>query len=126
MALTFDLDPAGWADVLDVEVAQQGRDVGLVNLGALVATRVQTHFGAFAFIPQVFHLVHGRHVFEFEDLCSFAAVKPVERLASNDLHSSTRMESSPYFPTAVFSSVIKSVLASNPHDSGTFAYKKGS
>jgi hypothetical protein len=68
MALTFDLDPAGWADVLDVEVAQQGRDVGLVNLGALVATRVQPHFGAFAFIP--------RHVFEFEDLCSLPPSNP--------------------------------------------------
>ena len=34
-------DPARRTDVLDVEVAQQGRDIGLVNVGALVAVRIQ-------------------------------------------------------------------------------------
>ena len=83
----LDLDPAGWTDVFDVEVAQQGRDVGLIYVGVLVAARVQAQVGPFALIPQVLDAVHGRHVFEFEkeEFVVFSAVKPVERLAAQEL-----------------------------------------
>ena len=69
-----------------MEVSEEGRNVGLVNLGFLVATRIQAHFGAFAFIPQILHFVHGGHVFEFEkdELVVLAAIEPVERFAANE------------------------------------------
>jgi len=81
------LDPARRADVLDVEVAQQGRDVGLVYAGAVVAVRIQVQIGALANVPQRFHLVHCGRVFEFQhdELVVLAAVKSVERFSANEL-----------------------------------------
>ena len=83
-------DPARWTDVLDMEVAQQGRNIGLINVGCLilkhVSAWVQAPFSAFALIPQILHFVHGGHVFEFqhEELVVFAAVKTGELLAAKE------------------------------------------
>ena len=81
------LNPARRTDVLDVEVAQEGRDVGLVYAGVIVSMRIQTQILALANIPQVLRAVHGGRVFEFqhEELVVLAAVKPVERFAANEL-----------------------------------------
>ena len=85
--VALDLDPARRTDVLDVEVAQQGRDVGFVDSGVVVAVRMQPHFIPLAIIPQILHLVHDGHVFEFQhqELVVLAAVKPVQRLAAKEL-----------------------------------------